>query len=108
MLYLLIAISIAVSAFLIWLVFGIQKKMDGKGDSEKMLVLAEGQKMLAEQNRTRQERRKARRLDIRREGVEVMGRNRGGFAKPGRRCVTRISTPQAGAAILTAIAQTRE
>jgi DNA recombination protein RmuC len=51
MLYLLIGILILISASIIWLVLGMQKKIDGKGESEKMTVLAEGQKMLAEQNR---------------------------------------------------------
>jgi len=40
-----------ISAFIIWLVLNMQKKIDGKGESEKMTVLAEGQKMLADQNR---------------------------------------------------------
>jgi DNA recombination protein RmuC len=51
MLYILIGILIVISASIIWLVLGMQKKIDGRGDSEKMIVLAEGQKMLAEQNR---------------------------------------------------------
>jgi len=51
MLYILIGILILISAFIIWLVLNMQKKIDGKGESEKMTVLAEGQKMLADQNR---------------------------------------------------------
>lgn len=50
MLYLLIGTLIIISAFLIWLVLNIQKKMNGKGDGEKIAAIMERLRMLVEQN----------------------------------------------------------
>lgn len=50
MLYLLIGILILISAFIIWLVLNMQKKMDGKEDSEKVAAIMERLRMLVDQN----------------------------------------------------------
>jgi DNA recombination protein RmuC len=52
MLYLLIGILILISAFIIWLVLNMQKKMDGKGEGEKMAAVLERLTMLSQQNET--------------------------------------------------------
>lgn len=51
MLYILIGITVLISLLLVWLVFGLKKKMDGEGNGEKNAAVMERLAMLSEQNR---------------------------------------------------------
>jgi DNA recombination protein RmuC len=51
MLYILIGITGLISLLLVWLVFGLKKKMDGDGNGEKNAAVMERLAMLSEQNR---------------------------------------------------------
>jgi DNA recombination protein RmuC len=49
--YILIGILICIGLLLVWFIFDVKKKLDGRENGEKIAVLAEGQKMLVEQNK---------------------------------------------------------